>query len=373
MKSTGKRWLLFLGVAFSLMNCQQPVKGTQIKGEVSDAANLQVFLDRIVFNQPTEALEKITADARGNFQFDFPEGITPGIYNIRIGAKRLNVVFDGTEKVVTIKGDLSSFQDYTTTIEGSAVAATTVQTTAKMLRREIAVGDLQTFIDTTASPMAAALIAYKGLGPNGRLLEVHQNAYDRLAEAMPDDALTKEYNRFIQAIERQYKAQMASERIKVGEPAPDIQLEDPSGKEYALSDLKGKVVLVDFWASWCRPCRAENPNVVKVYNKYKDQGFTIFSVSLDGIDSRMRQRLGNESAIEEKLEREREKWVNAIQADGLSWDYHVSDLRKWESEAAQTYGVRGIPRTFLVDREGKIAEIGLRGAANIEKALQEYL
>jgi thiol-disulfide isomerase/thioredoxin len=99
-----------------------------------------------------------------------------------------------------------------------------------------------------------------------------------------------------------------------------------------FSDLKGKVVLIDFWASWCGPCRAENPNVVRLYEKYKNKGFTVFSVSLDD---------------------EKSKWKDAIRKDNLSWPTHVSDLKGWKSPVVTSYGFDGIPFTVLVNKEGK--------------------
>lgn len=140
----------------------------------------------------------------------------------------------------------------------------------------------------------------------------------------------------------------AGSSVQVGEPAPDITLPTPEGKPLSLSDLRGKVVLIDFWASWCKPCRAENPNVVRVYEQYKDQGFEILGVSLD---------------------RSKDAWTQAIQQDNLTWK-HVSDLKFWNSEAAQQYGVSAIPYTVLVDREGNIIAERLRGG-NLEAKLAE--
>jgi peroxiredoxin len=136
--------------------------------------------------------------------------------------------------------------------------------------------------------------------------------------------------------------------VTVGETAPEITLPTPEGNELSLSDLRGKVVLIDFWASWCKPCRAENPNVVRVYNQYKDQGFEILGVSLD---------------------RSKEAWVQAIQQDNLTWK-HVSDLQFWNSEAAQVYGVSSIPYTVLVDQEGNVIAERLRGGG-LEAKLAE--
>lgn len=149
------------------------------------------------------------------------------------------------------------------------------------------------------------------------------------------------------AIER--KAVLAK-KLAVGATPPEIELPNPDGKMIRLSDMKGKVVLLDFWASWCRPCRQENPNVVRVYDEYKNKGFEILGISLD---------------------RTRDAWVKAIADDGLGWK-HVSDLQFWNSAAAKDYSVGSIPATFLLDKEGKIIAKNLRGPS-LEAKLAEVL
>lgn len=134
--------------------------------------------------------------------------------------------------------------------------------------------------------------------------------------------------------------------VNVGDIAPDLEFKNPDGKMVKLSSLRGNIVLVDFWASWCGPCRRENPNVVAAYNKYsqakfKDaKGFKIYSVSLD---------------------KSKDAWVGAIAQDNLSWPDHVSDLGGWASQPAQIYGIRSIPQSFLLDKNGVIIAQNLRG------------
>lgn len=137
----------------------------------------------------------------------------------------------------------------------------------------------------------------------------------------------------------------------VGEIAPDIVMKDREGNIRKLSDLRGKIVLLDFWASWCGPCRHENPNVVKAYMKYEPKGFTVFSVSLDN---------------------NRDKWLAAITKDNLIWQNHVSDLKGWQSEGSALYRVTGIPATFLIDKNGTIVAKNLRGQA-LEDKLAELI
>ena len=153
-----------------------------------------------------------------------------------------------------------------------------------------------------------------------------------------------------EVMRRQQEEQMArlSNLLPIGGEAPDIRQNTPDGGSYALSQMRGKYVLIDFWASWCRPCRIENPHVKKIYDKYNKKGFDILGVSLD---------------------RDHNAWVQAIQQDGLPWK-HVSDLGFWNNAAAQEYGVSSIPYTVLVDPEGKVVAKNLRGAA-LEAKLKE--
>jgi thiol-disulfide isomerase/thioredoxin len=145
--------------------------------------------------------------------------------------------------------------------------------------------------------------------------------------------------------------------LEIGKMAPDLAFSSPDGKVIMLSSLRGKMVLVDFWASWCLPCRLENPNVVKVYKRYKDsnftegKGFTIYSVSFDT---------------------KRSRWTAAIREDSLVWENHVSDLKGWDSDAAKIYQISAIPFNFLINGDGVIIALNLK-AGTLESKIKSLL
>lgn len=139
-------------------------------------------------------------------------------------------------------------------------------------------------------------------------------------------------------------------QLKIGDKAPDFTLTDPQGKSISLSQFRGKVVLVDFWASWCVPCREANPDLVKMYNLYNSQGFEILSISLDN---------------------NKDQWIKAIQQDKLPWNNHGSELKGWDSKVAALYGVEGIPAAYLIDENGMILDMDF-DVYDLEQKLNYY-
>ncbi|HLW06625.1 MAG TPA: TlpA disulfide reductase family protein, partial [Marinilabiliaceae bacterium] len=181
-----------------------------------------------------------------------------------------------------------------------------------------------------------------------------------LSESVSSDFDVEEIEPLFLSIDEKYRTSFpgkafaqrieAAKTIGIGKKAPGFTQNDPDGNPVSLSDFQGKYVLLDFWVSWCGPCRQENPNLVKAYAAYKDKGFEILGVSLDNKDGK-------------------EAWVKAIEKDGLTWT-QVSDLNSWNNEVARSYGVRAVPQSYLIDPQGVIVAQNLRGEA-LEETLAE--
>ena len=210
-------------------------------------------------------------------------------------------------------------------------------------------------LEHKASPVALAAVSRLNIQND---MPVFQEVRDALAGTIPNSEYFIGFRDQVVRMEQQLAAMKAQEEqmarldnlIPVGSEAPDFTQPTPDGKQLSLSSLRGKVVLIDFWASWCKPCRMENPNVKRVYDQYKGKGFEILGVSLD---------------------REKGAWTQAIAQDGLPWK-HVSDLAFWNNAAAQQYGVSSIPYTVLVDKDGKVLGKNLRGPALEEKLAEVF-
>jgi peroxiredoxin len=182
-----------------------------------------------------------------------------------------------------------------------------------------------------------ALAAAESLDPSSDL-KLYVDLDKALIELYPDLSYVKSFHARVSQLSK----------LAIGSEAPQIVLPDTLGNPLELSSFRGKVVLVDFWASWCKPCRFENPNVVRLYEKYKDKGFEIYGVSLD---------------------KTKPAWMKAIKQDGLKWP-QVSDLGFWNSAAVKLYSIESIPQTYLLDEQGVIIGKGLRGKALEDKIMQ---
>lgn len=192
----------------------------------------------------------------------------------------------------------------------------------------------------------ALIIALVGMNIENEF-EAYEAIMNQVVTAFGNSPTVKEYAKYVQGVKEKKISEAKSaddaSLLNPGKMAPVFEELGVDRKTtYSLASLKGKVVLIDFWASWCGPCRKENPNVVKTYEKYKNDGFTVMSVSLDT---------------------DKDKWNAAIKQDKLTWDNHVSDLGGWNSRVGKMYGVNSVPFTVLIDQEGKIINTNLRGEA----------
>lgn len=362
----------------TLAGCKQSEKGNfTVEATIQNAPLQKVYLEELSLNDVKVVDTAKIEDASGKFSF---HGIAPeeSLYRIRFEEGNKLIIFPLKGGTLKIKGDYNALDKLG--FEGSDAATELNQFLAQISLRGQAlrsaamsfdslrnantpdsllqltqealtqqqqqfISFIENFANHTKSP-ANAVFAVNML-PTKEDLVAAKEVFDNMEKRFPESHLVK-------TMMEEYKKLTSEESnhaaVGLGQTAPEIKLPDPNGKEIALSSLRGKYVLVDFWASWCAPCRAENPNVVKAYQQYKDKNFTIFSVSLD---------------------QKKEVWVKAIKDDGLTWN-HVSDLKFWDSEPAKAYGVEAIPANFLLDPAGKIIAMNLRGE-DLENKLKEVL
>lgn len=346
-------------LAICLASCNK--SGKSVSGTVSGANNLQVALEQIYFDRNSNvALGKTACDANGKFEVKSEKALEEGLYRLSIGTKKIYFILDGKESGVDISGDLATIDRMEMTVTGSETFQCYVNIVQELIKTPAQTTDAaKAAVQKGCTPLMRAFLSTQLYAQNPPLFMDEFKKYrTELKETMPGSKYASTYENIINQLEQQLAAQTggapAEEAgpVQVGMQAPEISLPDPRGKVRSLSSLKGKVVLLDFWASWCGPCRRANPHVVEMYKKYKSKGFEVFSVSLDRPEGK-------------------DKWIEAIKQDGLVWDNHVSDLKFWQSAPAATYGVRSIPRTFLISREGKIVAVNPRD--NLEAELTKNL
>ncbi len=378
--------LLFIAFGFQALSAV-----SALSGSIGNAAGARLYLEEYV-EGGTKKIDSVMLDKSGKFSFKINHD-NIGYYKIHIKPIDFIAVIlkPGDKQTIHAKAEILR-QSYT--VKGSDFSSqvrefsqmwakynTDRDSIAARFKRAIAQGkdaeseklgkDLSKTYDAYVSARAAfidkypkspALFAVSAqLNPDADY-DLMKKIEKALELSMPNSFYLKQVAASTKKVEEQRANEEAktkeAERLKklkesvtAGKPIPEFAMADTNGILKSVSSTLGKYTLVDFWASWCGPCRAENPNVVRLYNQYKDKGFTVFSVSLDN---------------------DKKKWTQAIIKDKLSWPGHVSELKGWQTSVLGIFGITGIPYTILIDKEGKIIQTGLRGPA-LEAKLKELL
>lgn len=337
----------------------------QISGKVGNAPEGYVVLSQFTDSRP-KVLDTLEVNSKGEFAYDL-EVNSPTFYELNLYGQRI-------VRLALLDEDVSVSYNFN---EPSSLVIEGSKDSKEMLKLEILMEEYQVSVNQLNEEYYEAMSkndseAIKKI--QEKAIELERAQAEKVKEMITtmgdsfaslaavgllnpkndfpflDELVTKLNENYPGTVSiMQMKQQLDEMRaLSVGQIAPEIELPSPDGKMIKLSDLRGKYVLIDFWAAWCKPCRQENPNVVRLYNQYKDKGFEVFGVSLD---------------------RTKEDWVKAIEADGLTWT-HVSDLKYFNSIAAELYKIEAIPATYMIDPDGKIIGKDLRGPS-LESKLSE--
>jgi len=378
-KSIFMRFIYFLSILFLVVSCSSSDEKTIIvSGQFSNAPESVVYLELIGTDDLPQIVDSVTMK-EGNFelkantaeesllQLRFPDSKTsPYIFVVSDSKKiKLNgdwndfsrLRFEGSpasERLRLLLDSLARKQQEMMALEQSISLQTDSAlkvTSAQKYKSDLEQTNqyIRSIADKDESPVVS-LFAASMLSQSNSAAET-EVMMNGLQKRFPRHAwVGKVVEQYRSEMDKAKKAESTAAKIVPGAVAPDLSMPDQEGKLLSISSFRGKYVLVDFWASWCGPCRAENPNVVAAFEKYKSKNFTVLGVSLD---------------------KDKASWLDAIQEDKLSWS-HMSDLKFWQSAAVPVYGISGIPFNVLLDPDGKIIAVGLRGD-DLHQKLAEVL